>query len=1045
MNEIAGRISILLAAGAMMWGVALQQARGQGHTVTGTVVSAADAMPLPGANIAVKGTTTGTAADNEGRFRIVVPDANSVLVVSFIGFETREIPVGGRSTIDVELAAAAIMGDEVVVTALGLERTRKSVGYAVSEVNTEDVVQGTEANVSNLLQGRIPGVTVSATPGGPGTSTRVTIRGASDLAGDNQPLYVVDGIPIDNSNIGSAGSNGGFDGGDGISSINPEDIERISVLKGAAAAALYGTRARDGVVLITTKSGRGASDLDVQFSSTTTIEEALLGFEDFQTVYGQGSNGAKPQTQEGALATARNSWGARLDGSTAIQFDGVERPYENTGSRLGQFYQRGLSTKNTLSISGGSENSSYYFSASHLNAESIMPGSGLERLSLTLRNRTSIGRLTADVKANYSDETADNRPRISNSPGNANFMITFLPANVSPRTLEESHQTEEGLEILPTNSVFTNNPYWVTNKFSTDDDKDRLIGHVKLDYDLTDWLTLTGRTGLDWYTLRRTDHIPWGTGFRPGGELREEDWRVLENNTDVLLSAVGQFSSDLAVSATVGGSRRYHRTEQVGQFGSDFKVPGLVTISNLQNVVPMSAFSRKQINSVYGSADFSYADFLFLSVTGRNDWSSTLPADANSFFYPSLSGSFVWSDAFGLPSWLSFGKLRASWAEVGNDTDPFMLNLSYDILNVTHLDQSLATVAQRAVPLTDLKPTSTQELEAGIEVQFFGGRLGLDGGWYDRKTIDQILATDVSHTTGFRSRVINAGRLDNHGVELLLTGVPLRTPAALWTSTINLSRNWSEVKALTEDQEVLILDQSRTGDAWITAEVGYEFGTIWGFKYLRDEAGNIVHENGLPLRDPERAVLGKGTPDWTGGWSNAFTYKNLTLVALIDFRWGGQIYSPTNAVAYITGLHKNTLTGRAACDAIGGPDGWPSTGCFIGEGVDVGGGANETAVLPDAYFNRIGSQIAEEFVYDANTVKLREVAVSYRLPASLIARSPLKSASVTLIGRNLFYLRNPVPNVDPEILSINRGNAQGLGSDGMPNTRSIGIKFDARF
>ncbi|MTI86913.1 MAG: SusC/RagA family TonB-linked outer membrane protein [Balneolaceae bacterium] len=1016
----------------------------QDVTVTGTVLAGDDQSPLPGVNILEVGTERGTTTDFDGEFTLKVSSSEASLRFTFVGFTTKVVELNGRTDITVILELGTQALDNVVVTALGLERQAKALGYSVTEVESEDLVKATETNAANLLQGKIAGVNVSPTSGGPGASSRITIRGASSLNGNNQPLYVIDGVPIDNSNLGSAGMWGGFDGGDGISSINPEDIDNISVLKGAGAAALYGARARDGVVVITTKSGsRSNPGTTINVNSTVTFQDAIVGFTDYQDQYGQGVLGEKPQTQQQALDTGLNSWGAPLDGSQVIQFDGETRAYASQGDQLDNFYRTGIATKNSLSLSGGSETSSYYFSSTYSNSESIVPNSGLEKVSLTLRGSQSTGKFNMDVKANYVDESANNRPWLSDSPGNANFAVAILPPNINLSSLKNNYMTEDGQENnWQSANPFVNNPYWVINQYDTDDSKRRMIGHVNLQYELSNWLSLSGRTGLDWYTLRRTNFTPWGTSYRPGGDMSENEFRVLENTTDILLNIERQLTSSISIKSTLGGTVSYRKNETVGIFGRTFKVPKLKTISNMADISPNYGFSEKQVNSLYGSADIAYNDYLFLSVTGRNDWSSTLPEDNNSFFYPSISTSFIFTEALGdqSPSWMSFGKVRASWAEVGSDTNPYQLNLAYNILSFTHQGQSTAAIANNNIPLATLKPTSTKELELGFDVRFLDDRLSLDMTWYDRQTNDQILSTTVSNTTGYGSRVINAGQLDNTGIELLLTAVPVFSRDLLWETSLNYSRNKSEVVELAGEQQALLLAQSRTQNATITATIGQEYGTIRGFKYRRDANGKIIHENGLPLQSEEQVILGKGTPDWTAGWSNTVSYKSWSLNTLVGIHWGGQMYSGTNSYAYGAGLHKNTLEGRADCDQGGSP----YSPCYVAEGVDVGGGDNTTAVLPSAYYSQIASKITEEFVYDANFIKLRQLQLSYQLPESILAEIPVRSASFSITGRNLLYFYNSVPNVDPES-SINRGNAQGLELAGVPGARSFGFSIDIGF
>ncbi len=1015
----------------------------QDITVEGQVIDSSTGEPLPGVTVQLEGTTTGTSTDADGNYELTAPE-DGTLLFSFVGYESVDVSIDGRNVINIELVSSAIELQEAVVTAIGLERDRRTIGYAITQVSSEDLVQGTEANVANLLQGQVAGVNVAPVGGGPGASTRVTIRGASSLTGDNQPLYVVDGIPIDNTNIGSAGKFGGFDGGDGIQSLNPNDIESISVLKGASAAALYGERARDGVVLITTKQG-SAEQVSVTFTSSTTLEEARIHHDEVQTTYGQGSEGRRPQDAITAWEQNFSSWGEPFDGQPTIQWDGVERPYEDLGSAVENFYQTGINLRNNISVSGGVENTSYYFSASQLNNQSIFPNSDLNRTSMTVRGVSTIGRLTADLKANYIDEGVNNRPGISGSSNNPNRVMQLV-RNVPLSSIEENYKTEDGMENnIVRDAIFTQNPYWVINEYRNWDDRDRLIGHAKLDFEVADWLQLTGRTGLDWYTLRRHNVLPWGTAHTPAGNMSENEYRIREANTDVYLNAYYNLTPSIVIDGILGGALRNRTSETIGAGGSSFTIPGLNTLSNMEQATTSYGYSEKEIHSVYSSANIGFNDYLFLNLTGRNDWSSTLPPDNNSFFYPSVSASFLFSDAFAssIPQWLSHGQLRASWGEVGSDTDPYQLNLTYAIFDLTHQGQPLGYIAQGSIPLADLKPTLTQEVELGFDVRFFDDRLGVDFAWYDRQTINQILSTPVPRSTGYTGRVVNAGQLDNTGFEIQLNTVPIIRPEFYWRSTANYGRNKGVVRELVEGQDLMIFGENRTETLWVTAQAGEEFGTLRGFTYARDEEGNIIHENGLPVQG-DLEILGRGTPDWTVSWSNTLSWKDFMFNAMIDVQWGGQIFSGTDARLYGSGLHTKTLPGRAACDETRGANGQWAPDCFIAEGVDIDGGTNTTGVIPSSYYGRIPGIIAEEFVYDRNLIQLRQLQLGYNLPVEWIGRLGLRAASISLVGRNVFFIYNSVPNIDPES-SYNRSNEQGHEHMGIPNTRSIGLNINLQF
>ena len=1040
--------SLMLTAVFLVMG--MQVASAQVHTVRGTVLSAADNTPLAGVNVVETGTLNGTAADVDGTFTLTVSSPNASLSASFVGFVTQTVAINGQSNISISLEEDTALLEEVVVTAGGIERKERALGYAVSEVSGEQLRESRENNVANALAGKVAGVLVTKPATGPAGSSRVIIRGASSLGEDSQPLYVVDGVPIDNTTLGSAGMWGGSDGGDGISSINPDDIESISVLKGPSAAALYGTRAKNGVILITTKRATPGLGLGVEFSSNTTFEDVLVNT-DWQTEFGQGTRGQKPESAEDARNTNLFAWGAPLDGSQVVNWDGQMRSYSLIDDRIGRFYDTGVTSTNSLALTTSTQNASVRMGFSHLDNDGISPNSGLQRTSFSLRGTANFGsRLSADAKLNFVREDVQNRPRLSDSPGNANFTVYQLAPNVDPEPMRGTQQdnggrpgtTEDDQELAVTGSIFSQNPYFAAENFTAADEERRLIGFTSLTYKFNDWLSVMGRFGGDTYTIRRTNITPFGTGYQPRGSQSENDFRITEINTDFLVMANRQLSSSFGVSANLGGNILFREDERLTlSGGGGFNVPGLEVVTNQSNLSNGYSLAEKQINSLYGSAEFSYNDYLFLTVTARNDWSSTLPVDNNSYFYPSISGSFVFSDAFQMPSWLSFGKLRASWAEVGGDTNPYQLALTYS-LQSSHLGQPRGAIAQGQIPLAALKPSSSVGVEAGFDVRFFDNRVGLDFTVYSQQATDQILSTTISSASGFSSQVINAGEIKNSGVELLLTTTPVRTGDLRWDLDLNISNNTNEVVDLIEGQTSLVLAESRFRGNFVTADVGEPYGTIKGRKYLRqnvptdgsdcDATGPVVHDsNGLPLRTGDLCVIGNGSPDVLGGISNTLRYKNFTISALVDMRFGGDLFTVTNSSGYSNGLHQNTLQGR-------------SEGFIVGDGVDENGNPNTVQADPQDYFGRIGSQIGEEFIYDASFVKLRELQLSYRLPSRLFARTPIKLATISLVGRNLWLIHSNVDNVDPESNFRNDQNGIGLEHSGVPQTRSIGFNINVR-
>ncbi len=1039
-------------------------ANAQTHTVNGIVLDAEDDAPLPGVNILEEGTLNGAVSDVDGTFEITVSNANASLVFSFVGYVTETVAVNGQTDLTVRLSEDVELLEEVVVTAFGIERQERALGYAVSQVSGEALREVRENNVANALAGKVAGVLVSKPATGPAGSSRVIIRGVSSLGEDSQPLYVVDGVPIDNSTLGSAGMWGGADGGDGIGSINPDDIENISVLKGPSAAALYGTRAKNGVVLITTKRATPGLGLGVEFSSNTTFESVLVNT-DWQNEYGQGARGEKPTSEDEALNTVDQAWGPRLDGSSVIGWDGTNQPYSRAPNAINSFYNTGLTTTNSLALTTATETSSLRLGFSHLQNEGVSPNSGLSRTSFSMRGGSQFGaRLSADAKLNFVREYVKNRPRLSDSPGNANYSVYQLAPNVDVTTMEcppeDEACTEPGTDVdgreLHGGQLFGNtfqqNPYWAAHQYTTSDEDRRIIGFASLTYKFADWISLTGRFGGDTYATRRTGITPWGTAYQPLGSQNEQEFRITEINTDFLFNIDRSLPGNLGLVATAGGNILYRSRENLTlSGGGGFNVPGLEAVTNQNTRSHGYGFNEKQINSLYGSAELSYSDYFFLTATARNDWSSTLPIDNNSYFYPSVSGSFVFSDALDLPDWISFGKLRASWAEVGGDTNPYQLALTYSLAG-SHLGQPRGAIAQGRIPLASLKPSSSVGIEGGLDIRFMDNRLGLDFTYYTQSATDQILSTTISNASGFGSQVINAAEIKNSGVELLLTTTPYRTGDWRWDLDVNLSRNTNEVVDLIEGQTSLVLAESRHRGNFVTADVGEPYGSIKGRKYLRQNVptmvdpvsgetvddfcnatGDIVHDaDGLPMRTPGLCVLGNGTPNLLGGVSNTLRWRGFRLGMLIDMRFGGDIFSVTNSAGYSNGLHKNTLQGR-------------EEGFIVGEGVDADGNPNTVQANPQDYWSRIGGGfIGEEFVYDASFVKLRELSLGYRLPARLLANTPVKVATVSLVARNLWLLYSNVDNLDPESIFNNTQQGIGLEHSGVPQTRSIGFNVNVR-
>ncbi|MEQ6122506.1 SusC/RagA family TonB-linked outer membrane protein [Reichenbachiella sp. MALMAid0571] len=991
---------------------------------------------LPGASVVIKGSATGTTTDFDGNYKLAVP-SDATIIVSFVGYKNQEIVVGSQSVIDITMQVDAEQLEEVVVTALGIEKDAKALGYAVTQLDGKGFTEAREINVGNALTGKVAGVNVSNIASGPAGSTRVVIRGNSSISGNNQPLYVVDGVPIDNTTLGSAGQWGGKDWGDGLSSINPDDIESMTVLKGNSAGALYGSRASNGVILITTKKGKNRKGIGIELNSNFTFDKIINTYDDLQTEYGQGRLGLKPTTAEEALSYGKNTWGAKLDGSPVYQFDGVERPYSYVGNNINNFYNTGKTLSNTVSLTAGDETKNIRVSISDMDNTSVIPNSGMDRNTFTVSaNGKFAKKLTLTTKIQYNIENVKNRPNLSDSPGNTNYSVANMPTNVDVRTLKGSTSkigaNADGTELGQNNNAFVNNPYWTAYQYETRDKRDRLIASGQMRYDFTDWLYLQGRVGTDWYTSRRRDLVPYGTNGS-NGSLTETEIRQRETNAEFIFGMDKTFG-DFRINSFFGGNRMRKSNERFDLSGTDFQVPFFHSITNFVNVQSNLDQGEVGINSLFGSAEVSYKNVLFLTMTGRNDWFSTLEPETNSVFYPSAALSFAFSDLMELPSWFTFGKVRTAWSEVGGaPLTPYRTNLTYNIVG-GHQGASLGSVSSSEVPNRALRPLKVSEIEIGMDLRFFNDRLGLDIAYYDRKTTNDILSATLSNATGFSSAAVNIGEMTNKGVELLLRGTPVKG-AFTWDVSFNYANNKNEVVKLADGLDVLVADQSRTQRAWIQHIVGQPFSSIVGYRQQRIDGQLVFGEFGGPFakRDSETSILGKGVAPVTGGISNDFYYKNFNLSFLLGFQMGGSIHSGTNTLFYTNGLHEGTLAGR---------ENGLSFTALNTEGI-----SEDYVVTPEEledYYWVQSNWITEYVVYSSDYVKLRSFVLGYTLPGKLIERTPFNSVNISFVGRNLWLIHSKTDNIDPES-TYNNGNSQGLEYTAVPQSRSFGFNLSIKF
>ncbi|HEX6846632.1 MAG TPA: SusC/RagA family TonB-linked outer membrane protein [Chitinophagaceae bacterium] len=992
--------------------------------ITGRV-SDAEGAALVGVSIQVKGTNKGTTTNASGEYSI---DANKgdILVFSYIGFTEYQVTVGDDARINVTLSGGSQAIGEVVVTALGIRKESKRLGYSLTKVSGDALTKAREVNVANSLVGRVAGVNVSGVNGGPGSSSNIVIRGINSFSG-GQPLYVINGVPMDNSTRGSAGMWGGADLGDGIGNINPDDIDEITILKGSTASALYGSRASNGVILITTKTGAGKKGIGVELNSNYVLDE-IIDYTDFQYEYGQGLLGVKPTSQASAYQSGASSWGAKVDGTNTPQFDGVSRPYSAQPDNIKNFYRTGSTFTNTIAFSGGNDNGNFRLSVSNLLNQSVVPNSGIKRNTINLSvNGKITKRLIVAMVINYLIEKSNNRPNLSDSPGNSNFGITFLPTTLDQSVLKPGYHPD-GSEINFGPNVYTTNPWFAAERFINDLSRNRMIATGSIRYNFTDWLFAQGRIGRDYFSDRNTSVTPSGTAYYPAGNMNEASNNLSELNADFLVGVNKKLGKNFDLNAGAGGNLMKRSFETVTSSGDQFSVPFLYVLNNAKNKNSSYGLFRKEIQSLYYNVELAYKNMLFLNTTGREDWFSTLPPDNNNLFYPSVSGSFIFTELIKM-NWLNYGKLRAAWANTSGDTDPYQTQLYYGIGGSIN-GYPIGVINNSAVPNGNLQPYKLNEFELGLEARMFKNRLSVDLAWFKRKTIDEIIAIPASITSGYTGATINIGEMENKGIEILVSGSVLKSSDFSWNSSLNLTKLNNKVLKLADGQSKLALAESRTRTAYVQHVVGKPASQVMAFDYKRDASGSIMFDaNGRPQQG-ELIPMGSGYNDFFGGWNNDFAYKNFNFGFLIDFKSGGVIYSATDAYATGFGLHKMTLVGRE--------------GGIIGDGVDPSGGRNTVNAKAWDYYGALSANVSSAFIYKADFIKLRQVVIGYNIPGTVFGKFPIQGMNISLVGRNLAILSKDTPNIDPES-NYNNGVGQGLELAGVPPYRSYGVNLNIKF
>ncbi|HWK06055.1 MAG TPA: SusC/RagA family TonB-linked outer membrane protein [Puia sp.] len=1027
-----------------------QEPSGPALHIKGSVKGVSDGAALPGVTVALASRKNiATVTDASGNFVLTIPAGKAgktiQLEFSSIGFATKLVTIDPSQTdITVTLESGKSTLNEVVVTALGISRQKKALGYAVTTVKGDEFTQARENNVANALTGKVAGVNAAGLSTGPGGSSRVTIRGNGSLNGDNQPLYVVNGMPLDNSVPGGAptvnGITSNVDRGDGIAGINPDDIESISVLKGGTAAALYGSRASNGVILITTKKGRAQKGVGVEYNSTATFDNVAVT-PDYQYQYGQGLDGVIPTTLNAAQASGRKSWGGKIDGTqTFTAVDGKTHPYTPKKDNLKNFYQTGSAFTNSVAFAGGNETTVYRFSMADLSSRGILPGTTYDRKTLNLSLNSKLSdKISIEALAQYNLETGHNRTGAGDALGNPNWTPLEIANTTDVRWLKPGYDSL-GNEQIWNDAAIASNGYFVINKYKEVDTKNRFIGQASVSYQLLNNLVFKGTISRDFYNYNYSNVLPTGTLYIPQGQYTGLKSDVSETNGLVTATYKTSFAKDFGLSVLGGVNSRKFENSQLTLNGSQFIIPYFYSFANLAASTTQPYTGHTSTNSVFGSADLDYKSLFFLNFSGREDWFSTLSPKNNHIFYPSVGGSFILSDAVKLPALIDFAKLRGSWAQVGGGApSPYAINLSYS--NVASSGPALenvtpdATSAANVISNPNLRPFTSTTYEAGIELQLLKNRLGLDLTYYDRKTTNDILNTSISTTSGYSNVILNIGELRNSGLEVLLTGKPIRTTDFGWNVSYNVAYNANKVVKLAPGLTQIQIANSVGNWAYLDHIEGKPFGTLVGTRVLKDAKGNIVFNRGshVPVQSSLQQ-LGNSVAPYTMGLTNEFRYKSFSLSILLDGKFGNKIFSVFEVYATRMGKLKSTLAGR-------------DNGLEL-KGVDQSGNPYDTTitqtggVLRNYYDNY--KVYSEKFLHDGSFIKLRQVILSYNIPVAKLKMVKLQSASISFVARNLLILYKQTPNFDPE-QSFTNSNSQGFESIGLPRTRSYGLNLAIKF
>jgi iron complex outermembrane recepter protein len=1087
--------AVLLA----LWSVGAAPAQAQERgTIQGTVIEGGTTRPLSGVQIVIEGTGTGTLTNAQGRFQLLnVPAGTHTLRAMMIGYATASRPVtvvaAQVARVDIQLDQAAVGLDEVVVTALGVERQRRDITYSIAQVSAEELTQAAPVSLASAMYGKTTGLQVAQGASGPTGGVSLQVRGVKSITGNNRPLVIVDGIPMQDRNTGYSTVDWEYnrDFGSGFNNINPNDIESVQVLKGASAAALYGAQAANGVVLIQTKRGRHTSGMGIEFSTSMTADR-VANLPEMQNEFGVGlgwrnlitgpNDGEFLLNADGVpyAVLSSHSWGPRMRGQQVLWWDGQMRPFSPQPNNFRELWDPGYNQTTSVALSNATERARYRLGYTRGDWAGVFPGSSQDRNTLTLTGNLDISeRLRTDISLNYFSHATVNPP--------PKWYWAFnFPRSTRTDLMREMYKTPEGYRLEPSDypRLLGNDArmmeefFWTGYERRLENNNDQLLGSIGANLAVTDWLDLRLKAGTDFTNIRREDH---GPSTRPAGRGASGHYSVMQredriNYGELMLTTRRRLTESLGIDVLVGAATTQGRVQETAVWTEGgLVVENWFSIGNSQNTPGRNAWrGMDRTDGVFGQASFSFRDYLTVTATGRNDWTSTLPPGANSYFYPSIGANLVFSDVVQLPSAISYGILRANFAEVGRGASRYQANNVYEYDNWEGITRNRFSTT---VPPLALRPERKREIEVGMEMGFLNDRIGFDAAFYQERNIDQIINLGVAHSSGATNITVNNGEMRNTGFEMQLRGTPVTARNFQWNSIVNFSRNRNEVVRLAEGLESLVL-QNVEDNLYIEARPGRPFGEIYGYNYrFAPDGQRIVAPGGLYAKDDQLTLVGNITPNFTAGFINTVRVRDFSLTGVVDLRMGGDIISLTNYYGYTTGRWPETLRGRD--ESLGGLPFWvgpgntvmavakhpPPPGARIfHEGIildgvqevrDANGNVtyrpNDVLIPTETYyrtnFGWKGQGIYPEAISDNSFARVREVVLGYRVPGAMSARLGTQDLQLSLIGRNLGFLFKNVPNIDPESSLGTDASVQGYQNYHAyyPTTRSLGFGINARF